>query len=219
MSRRKLLLAVAAAAATAGAVVAVVTATSGGGHARHAHSTARAAPAGDLALAARYLGITRAQLRRRLRGETLAQVANATPGRSARGLEHALLAARSAEWSSHGVPAAEQSARAKRLRERIDRAMLRPLAVSDLRIAARYLAISEAALRRELLAGRSLASIAGSKAGTSRAGLIAAIYAAHRKRLEAERAAHVIDAQVEHAALTGLQQRVTREVERRLGTS
>ncbi len=218
-SRRNLLLAMAAAAVLAGIVVAIVAATSDGSHHKRAASrTGATAPTGDLAIAARYLGITRAQLRHRLRGATLAQVANATPGRSQAGLERALLSARAAEWKLHGLSAAEQSARTKRLRERIGQTVLRPIAVMDLEVAARYLRVPEAVLRGELLHGRSLGALADSKAGASRTGLIAAILAARRKRLEAARAAHAISAKVERAALAGLQPRIAREVDRTLGT-
>ncbi|MHB8531329.1 MAG: hypothetical protein ACYDC2_01280 [Solirubrobacteraceae bacterium] len=217
-ARRNLLLAVAAAAVIAAVVVALTASGGGAGHNRRATGTSRSTQAaGDLAIAARYLGITRAQLRHRLRGATLAQVADATPGHTQAGLEGALLAARSAEWKRNGVPTAEQSARAKRLRERVGRAVLRPIAVSDLAVAAKYLAVPEASVRDQLLGGRSLASLARSHAGTSRAGLIAAILAARTKRLEAAQAAHLISAKVEHVAVAGLPARIAREVVRTLG--
>lgn len=80
-------------------------------------------------VAARYLGITLTQLGTDLRaGKTLADVANATPGRSSAGLVAVLLAAREAQISARGASkgAALSTARTARLRERIDTFVERP---------------------------------------------------------------------------------------------
>jgi hypothetical protein len=75
---------------------------------------------------AHYLGIAPAQLRRDLRsGKTLAQVADATPGKSKAGLLDALVATRRRRLL-HGVTAgklapARAARRVRRLRERMDK--------------------------------------------------------------------------------------------------
>ncbi len=85
----------------------------------------RAAVAGKLGLAAgAYLGITPLQLRDELRsGRTLAQIADATPGKSSTGLLDALVSARK-ERLDHGVAAGKVTqARAARSEQRLDKRM------------------------------------------------------------------------------------------------
>jgi hypothetical protein len=215
--RRNLLLATALAAVIAGIVLAVAP----GGHhqrARHNADTARPSPPGDIQLAARYLGFSRAELRRLMRsGKSLAEVANATPGHSAAGLEQALLAPRQPPTATHKGSAQEQAERAKRLRRRISEEVgRRRRGLADIAIAATYLGLTEAALRAKLRQGHSIASIAGSKAGTSRAGLIALIIKTRSRRLEQAMAARIITAKQERSAITRLKRRTTREVDRTL---
>ena len=90
--RRKLFLGIAAAAVLAGATAAVVMAAqpSAPAHAHHGKRQRR----GKLATAAAYLGLSEAQLRSELQaGKSLAEIANATPGKSEAGLIRTLEAA------------------------------------------------------------------------------------------------------------------------------
>lgn len=76
---------------------------------------------GELATAAAYLGISRDQLRRRLRSQvTLAAVADSTPGRTSAGLIDALLNARASALRAAGAqPRKRLSSRDAQLRERV----------------------------------------------------------------------------------------------------
>jgi hypothetical protein len=83
------------------------------------------APAGRLGLAAAgYLGVAPMHLREALRsGKTLAQIADATPGKSSAGLRDALVAARK-ERLAHAVAAGKiPQARAARSEQRLDKRM------------------------------------------------------------------------------------------------
>jgi hypothetical protein len=85
----------------------------------------RAAAPGKLRLAASdYLGIAPSQLRDELRsGRTLAQIADATPGKSSAGLLDALVSARK-QRLAHGVATGKiTQARAARSEERLDKRM------------------------------------------------------------------------------------------------
>jgi hypothetical protein len=218
--RRNLLLAVAAAAVIAGIVLAL---TLGGGHKSHHNRAVRTANGGrpvlasDAASAAQYLGISRAELRRRLKTATLAELADQKPGRSAAGLSAALLASRQAQLQAQHLSASEQQARLKKVRERVSEELLhRRRGLGDVAVAARYLGMPEAALRRKLLQGHSLAAIAASKPGSSRSGVIAVIVKARRQRLDAAVAAGTITHREEHSAITLLERRAVREVDRTL---
>jgi hypothetical protein len=216
--RRNLLLALALVAAVAG--VALALAPHGHHHsARRPPATARPSSApGDIQVAARYLGISRSKLRRRLRGGvSLAEVASATPGRSAAGLEQALLSSRRPQGATRAGSTQEQAERAKRLRRRIvEEVGRRRSGLGDIAVAARYLGLSEAALRARLLRGHSMGSIAASKAGASRAGLIALIMRTRGRRIEQALAARILTPRQERSALALLKGRATREVDRTL---
>src|SRR5689334_18838686 len=87
VSRRTVMLAVALAAVIAAVLIVTLSGgSSGDKHRRHAQggtATAPARGATDSQLASSYLGIPKATLRQRLRkGETLAEIAESTPGRS-----------------------------------------------------------------------------------------------------------------------------------------
>ncbi len=213
-SRRTLLLALAAAAV----VTALVVALTAGVGSRHAHKRARAtsvAVPSELSIVAGYLGISRGDLRRRLRGSTLAEIARTTPGRSVAGVEGAVLAAHEQQWRSAGLSASERAARAKRLRARFGEDLVRPRhSVGDLAYAAAYLGISEAAVRAKLLDGRTLAQLAKATPGRSRAGLTAAILAPRKQQLEEGMNAGRITPEQEKAAIAQLERRVPREVDR-----
>jgi len=97
----------------------------GAGAARGARGLGPFRPAGRLAAAAAgYLGITAAQLRGDLRsGKTLAQIADATPGKSSAGLVDALVVARK-QRLARGLTAGNVThARAAHGKSRLDRRM------------------------------------------------------------------------------------------------
>jgi hypothetical protein len=78
--------------------------------------------------------------------------------------------------------------------------------------AAAYLGVSEALLRSEQRAGRSLAQIAAER-GRSRAGLVAALVAVRTRRLHTALAEHAITAAEAQLALGTLHKRVVRLIE------
>ena len=85
---------------------------------------------GLLAVAAGYLGISPAQLRSERRaGRSLAQMADATPGRSVEGLKAAILAAATkrlaAAVAGGQITAQQESARLSRLSPRLDKLLAR----------------------------------------------------------------------------------------------
>jgi hypothetical protein len=221
--------AITVAVAVIAAIVAIAV-SGGGGHTTtnaSAQSQASGAKArGDVALAAAYLGVTRAQLHRELRsGRTLAQIANSTKGRSAAGLIQALVSAKSAsliaEAATTHLTAAKRSARLARLRAHVDAEVNRTrtgrtsLHVSgDLTAASSYLGIGRAELRSDLLARRTLAQVAAATHGKSTAGLIEAIVADRRAKLAAQVAAGHLSQTQEQSSLATLQRRVTRAVNR-----
>lgn len=125
------MIAVAVAAVLAGSVIAIVSASGAGRTPADAHvrTGERAGDqshrgVGSLALAADYLGVSRAQLRRRLRtGATLADIANTTSGKSAGGLIDAIVAAKASRLATAAGGAdpstARRSSRLARLRSRV----------------------------------------------------------------------------------------------------
>jgi hypothetical protein len=201
--KRKLLLALAACAVLAGATTAVVMAaqpSSRSSSAAHPHR------GGLLASAAGYLGVTPAQLRSELRsGRSLAEIANATTGKSAAGLIAAVEAAQHAKLAAlaASVPArvtAEVNAPRHRNRR--------------LAAAAGYLGISAAQVRSELRSGHTLAQLAAASPGRSQAGLVEALVAARKTALAAEVTAGAIT-QAQANAITGkLARRVSAQVTR-----
>lgn len=125
--KRIVMIAIAVAAVAAGATVAVLQ-VGGHGHARRAHArhTAALNRPDMLELAAAYLGVSRARLHSELQsGRTLAQLADATSGRSATGLIDALLSTRQrrlrvgARTGANVASPASQRARLARLRMRV----------------------------------------------------------------------------------------------------
>ncbi|HLH13437.1 MAG TPA: hypothetical protein VKV16_01510 [Solirubrobacteraceae bacterium] len=199
MLKRRLLLAVAVVAVLAGATAAVVMAAQPGKHARRAAH----ARTGPLAAAASYLGVSPARLRRELSsGETLAQIAATTAGKSEAGLAQALeraqrkrLAARSAS-----IPA------------RVSREIHAVHGVDVLAVSARYLGVSRAHLRQQLRAGSTLAHIADATAGKSQAGLVQALVAARREALDARVSAGRLSRKAAEAKLARIRKRVAARV-------
>ncbi len=233
--KRTALIAVAVLALLVGITVAVAMAAGGSGHPpRPRHSaSARAArraarpshPASHatnpIATAARYLGIAPPRLRAQLRsGESLAQVAEATPGRSLSGLTAAVLAAREArlgtQLASGRLTEAQRQNRLSTLSQRVDEQLSRPgpaTANTSLTWAARYLGASRHQLRVDVRSGESLAAVAEAEHKSTN-GLIAAIVAAERARLEEHLAKGNISQAQEQNLLAGLTQRVTLAVQR-----
>lgn len=218
VSKRRALLALALTALVAGAAVAILVAVSGG----KAHTPLPlAGDRTDLAAAASYLGVSQQRLREELQGgETLAELADATPGKSAAGLEDAIVDAKSkhikTEAETGKLSPHQESARLRRLRQRA-RAVLRRSHGARQRTvatqAARYLGIPAQKLLAEEQAGRSLAQIAGATAGRSARGLIDSLMKADRKTIAKAAAAGRISHATESRLLEGLRRRVSSEVE------
>ncbi len=129
--------------------------------------------------AAGYLGIPVAQLKSELQsGKTLAQIAEATTGKSQAGLVQALVAVRKTELSKTAAGLA------KHISAEVNKPFTGTGAarIADERGAhaavRNYLGLSSAHLRSELRSGKTLAQIADSTAGKSEVGLIDAIVAA-----------------------------------------
>jgi hypothetical protein len=217
--KRNLLLGLALAAVIAGAIIAAEP----GGSRHHAskakHGLARGSAPGDQQRAADYLGISRAELRRRLRfGETMADVANATPGKSASGLIATLLAARTTRLKANKLPtAAERDALAHARTQIVAEASHRRGRSGPIPTAAAYLGLSEPALRAKLQAGESLAEVATAE-HRSPAGLIEALVTLRAKRLKTALAQHAITPTQEKAALSMLHTRIVREIEQHPAT-
>jgi hypothetical protein len=140
----------------------------------------------DLSVAATYLGLTESDLRTKLQGgKTLAQVADATAGKSADGLIDALVAAAqkhiAADVSSGRLTQAQAGQILSDLKQHITARVTStgpsggPHGHGGFDAAATYLGLSESALRTQLESGKTLGEIADATAGKSKAGLIAAL--------------------------------------------
>jgi hypothetical protein len=225
--RQKLAAAGAAAVVVLGGVTVALLEVTGD---QSASPSRRAAAAqrslGEISAAASYLGLKRAELRRRVRsGESLTGVADATAGRSSAGLIDAILAVRLARLraavAAGSITAAAANARASRLRalvtERVQAAghagapSGRPRDQA-LAAAAAYLGIPSARLRRELGRPHTLAQIAGAIPGKSAAGLTAALLSARRRALDAAVAAGRLGPAREQELLRRLGERVAAQV-------
>jgi len=215
--RRRTVRNVAAAAAVlvfiGGAALAAVAATArsgahGAGHARHAR---RHVVLGELDRAAAYLGVSPARLKGALAsGRTLAQIANATPGRSEAGLVAALVSAGRTKLD----------AQAARLPQAVEAEVNRPGGPGApgrgaLFIARAYLGLSASQLRNDRRAGRTLAQIAEATPGRSRAGLIRALVSAKQEQLAAALAAGRLGKAQEQARAARLTAQVSALVARR----
>jgi hypothetical protein len=217
--RQKVIAAAAVAVLLAGGALAAVSATGQS----NTHGTAaarRGAHSRELVSAAAYLGVSRAQLSRQLSsGKTLAQVAEASAGKSKQGLIEALESSRRAKLSS--VAAA--------LRQRVEHAVERPggpgSAQTRLRalfatshgvgsLAAAYLGVSAQQLQSELRSGKTLAQLADASTGKSEAGLIAALLAAKQRKLDRALAAGRLTQAKRATRQAHLQRRITRLVQR-----
>jgi uncharacterized protein YjeT (DUF2065 family) len=214
--RRNLMIAVAFVAVLVGVVLAIAPR-----RAHHDHRTKASTgqhPHSQTRLAADYLGLSGSQLRLRLRaGQTLSQIAGSTAGRSTGGLIDALLTPRAAQLKAEGLSTGREHTMLARLRARILLSVnSRRARRGDIPTAAAKMGLSEAELRRRLQHGATLAQVADSTKQISADGLIDALIAIKRQRLQVALLAKSITAGQEQAAIASLRVRVTREVNRKL---
>jgi len=179
----------------------------------------------DLFVAATYLGLTERELRTKLQnGTTLAQVANATGGKSADGLVDALVAAAekniAADVSSGRLTRAQADQIESGLRQQITNRINSTGPPGGphgrggphrggLDAAATYLGFSRSALRTQPQSGKTLGEVADTTAGKSKAGLIAALVADEKSHLDqAVKDGRLTQAQAD-AAAADIESRVT----------
>jgi hypothetical protein len=220
MRKRGVMIAVAIAAVLAGAVVA---ATSGGGNGHgtgHRPAVSDAPGVGELTVAASYLGVPKTTLRKDLRsGQTLAQIASSTSGKSTAGLIDALVKSQDAAAGTGAAKTPSSTSKKKlasllkRTKERVNRVR----GYVGLTAIARYLGISAAKLHVELESGHSAAQIADATPGKSASGLIAARVKAREAVVNAAFKSGRISQSTEKALLSALRQRVQAEVDRTPG--
>jgi hypothetical protein len=208
--KRKLMLGLAVAAVIAGVTAAVVMAAQ---PAAHSHRR------GTLAAAASYLGVSTPQLRDELRsGKSLAQIADATGGRSEAGLVAVLEAAQKQKLAAAAasvparVTAEVDTVGGPRTHRGLERWHRQLLASS-----ASYLGLSKSKLAAELRTGKTLAQVAKETAGKSEAGLVEALVSARKTALAKAVAAGRIAQQRVDSALPKLESRVTAAVNRVYG--
>lgn len=148
----------------------------------------------DLSVAATYLGLTETELQTKLRsGKTLAQVADATDGKSANGLIEALVAAAkqhiAADVSSGRLTQSQAdqilSGLKQHVTDRVDSTGPpgRGGPHGGLDAAATYLGLTETDLMTQLQSGKTLGEIADATSGKSKAGLVAALVADENEHL------------------------------------
>jgi hypothetical protein len=191
---------------------------SGGDHGRHQRTRIGPASQSDIQLAAGYLGISAADLRRRLRtGLTLAQVADTGKGTSSEGLFHALLQAHAAAIKKRGLSSGGERARLAAISRRLQSELRRARRghSRELSLASGYLGLEADAMLSRLASGQSLAEIASATAGKSRSGLIKALAGPRERRLRAAVARHQLTATAAQAAIDTFRTQTVREVDRR----
>jgi hypothetical protein len=197
--KQKVFGAAAVAALLAAGAIAAVSAT---GHSdvpkqRHAHRQAHHGGMRQLAIAAGYLGVSPTQLSSELSAhKTLAQIADSTSGKSAAGLTAALVAARKARLAGAAAKLPQRVAaeinrvggpggaatHGKAARHRVAALFAKPARVGA--VAASYLDVAPQQLLADLLAGKTLAQVADATPGKSQAGLVSALTAARRAKVE-----------------------------------
>lgn len=213
-TKRNLMLGIALAAIVAGILVAVL---SGGGS--HGSVAKTASVKGPVTGAASYLGLTPQQVRTTEKsGLSLDQLAAHTPGRSQAGLIRALMAEATASVRARHLPPAQERAELRRLRARLQRIARRARRqhTATLAVAAGYLGVSEAELIKRLQAEHTLSAVAGSTAGHSAAGLVAALVARRAEVIElAVRQREITPADAKKT-LSVLHARMTEAVDRKL---
>jgi hypothetical protein len=209
--KQKLMIGIAVAAVLAGVTAAVVMAAQPAAHHR--------GRGGVLVTAAGYLGSSPAQLRSELQsGKSLAQIADATSGKSEAGLIAALEAAGRERLSA---AAAELP---RLIAAEVDHAGGPTNAHAGGRLghghgraltaAASYLGVSPAQLRSELRSGKTLAQIADATSGKSEAGLVEALVATRKAALASRVGAGKITQAQANAILPKLAVRVSAQVNR-----
>jgi len=201
--KKRLWMGVAVVAVLAGVTAAAVMAAQPASkHQATAHHHKR----GTLATAASYLGFSAGQLRKELySGKSLAEIANATNGKSSSGLIAAL------EASDKQKLAAAAASLSARITAKVDRPGGRSRAML---VASSYLGLSATHLRSQLRSGKTLAQLANTTSGKSEAGLIEALVAATKAQLAKEVQAGSITPAQEQAKLPKLVARVTVRVKR-----
>jgi hypothetical protein len=216
---RRILL-VGAALAVVAAIVIAIAGGGGGGGGKRAHTTAdvRGPAPTNTAVAAAYLGLTPAELRRELRRyPSAASLADATHGKSAEGMVDAIAAAKLERRANNGKATGRHRASEAQLREAASAWVHRQRRVAgivDLAAAARYLDMSAAKLTAEVTAGHSLAQIADSQPGKSAEGLVDAIVAQRTAQLEAAVASSRLSPKTRAALSKSLRRRVQAQVQR-----
>ncbi len=215
--RRRLALVTVFAALLVGGTAVALGATGSSSTPRHrrAHAHASVHRAGALLpAAAGYLGISTAELRKKLRsGQTLAQIAAATPGRTEAGLIAALL---SAEQARVQTRTAQLPTRIKALVNAPGgiRAAARARRNSVREAVLSYLGLTRQQVARDMRSGKTLAQIADSEPGKSSSGLIEAILAPATQRLDAATASGQLSRSAESVRLAYLRARAAALVNR-----
>jgi hypothetical protein len=212
--KRRLASIVAALALLAGGTAVALGAT--GAHHARPHSRAHGGH-GLLTSAATYLGVQPSQLRQELhKGQTLAQLAGTTAGKSQAGLEAALLASRDAKVKRR---MSELPAKiAERLAHPGARRHSRARGANAAHAAAlAYLGISGKQLRSDRRAGKTLAQIADATPGKSAAGLVTVIVDARRARLAKALASGKISKSIAKVRSAHLQQHAHQLASRQRG--
>jgi hypothetical protein len=232
--KQKVIAGAAAAALLAGGSIAAVSATGQSNSRRHLGAHRHGLHRGharELAAAAAYLGLSPAQLTSALGpGKTLAQIADATAGKSAAGLTEALIAARKAQLATVAAKLPQRvaaevnraggpgSAVARATRNKVAGATrlnaLFSASAAPGTVAAAYLGISTAQLTGELRSGKTLAQIADATAGKSKTGLLDAVVAAKRSKIAAATAAGRLTQARQAKRLSGLDKRISALVQR-----
>ena len=179
---------------------------------------------GVLSVAASYLGLTNRQLLSELKsGKTLAQIANATPGKSATGLVDAIVANAKTKLdkfvSAGRITQAQEDAFLAKYRSAVmafvnrvpgaGHCMGKMLFVDEFGVAASYLGLTKQQLVDQLRAGKTLATIANATPGKSATGLVGAMVAAEKTKLDAIVAKGKLTQAQEAAILAKLRDRFT----------
>ena len=222
--KRNLLIAAAVAVVVVGGIVAVVTAnhnsrtSAGAAAAQKRHGGAGRGGGGGVSAARRYLDLPPGQLQsdRRL-GQTLAEVAGETSGKSVAGLIAAVVAARKtqldAEVAAGTLTPAARAGLVGELTQRVTTQVNRaPSGGRQLAAAETYLGLTATQIRDDLRSGKTLAEVADSTGGKSTAGLIAAMVAAGKAQLDARVQAGTLASSKEQGMVERLNRRVTAAV-------
>ena len=183
-------------------------------------------PNDDFAAAATYLGLSQSELQTALQsGKTLAQVANATSGKSSSGLIDALVAAEQTELEAAVTAGRLTQAQADQLTATLKTRFTNFVNGTmprfgghghgpggpgdDLAAAATYLGLSQSELQTALQSGKTLAQVANATSGKSSSGLIDALVAAEQTELQAAVTAGRLTQAQADALAANLKDRVT----------